>query len=122
MSTARPGPGVRLCALDDLADPGAKGFVFEPPEGSAEDVWPFRGVVLRIDGTLRGYVDSCPHVGVSLSPDGERYLTKRADFLMCFNHGALFRVEDGMCVAGTCVNRALRPWPVEAVDGAVVTA
>ena len=122
MSVARPGPGVRLCAVDDLPDPGARGFVFEPPEGSPEDAWPFRGVVLRVDGVVRGYVDSCPHVGAPLSTDGERYLTRKGDFLMCANHGALFRVEDGLCMAGPCVTRSLRPWPVEAVDGAVRTA
>jgi nitrite reductase/ring-hydroxylating ferredoxin subunit len=122
VSVARPPAGVRLCALDDLPDPGARGFAFDPPEGAPQDAWPFRGLVVRAAGEVRGYVDSCPHIGAPLSADPERYLTRRGDFLMCFNHGALFRIEDGVCVAGPCVTRALRPWEVRVADGEVVTA
>ena len=123
MTDARPTRGERLCALADLADPGARGFVFgEPAWGGDGEPRPFRGFVVRTGGTVRGYVDACPHVGAPLSPDGRRYLTRRGDFLMCFNHGALFRIEDGLCVAGPCVKRSLRPWPVEVRDGDVVTA
>ena len=121
MSAAAPAGGVRLCALADLPEPGARGFAFDPPVEAGPDAQPFRGVVVRAAGEVRGYVDSCPHVGAPLSADPDRYLTRRGDFLMCFNHGALFRIEDGMCVAGPCVNRALRPWPVAVVAGDVVT-
>lgn len=116
----RPAPGLRLCALEELADPGARGFVFEPVEGSG--AWnPFRGIVLRREGEVRGFVDSCPHTGAPLSDDPERYLTKRGDFLVCWNHGALFRPDDGVCVAGPCVKRALRPWTVVVRAGEVLT-
>lgn len=121
MSGARPAAGVALCALDDLPDPGARGFRFDPAPEAGGEAWPFRGVVVRRGEALYGYVDSCPHVGAPLSDDPDRYLTRRGDFLVCFNHGALFRPEDGMCVAGPCVNRALRPWPVAVRDGMVVT-
>ena len=122
MSDARPPAGTRLCALADLPEPGARGFSFAPPDGAAPDAWPFRGFVLRRAGEVSGFVDSCPHVGAPLSADPERYLTRKGDFVVCFNHGALFRPEDGVCVAGPCVGRALRPWPVRIEDGTVVTA
>lgn len=116
MSDGRPPAGRRLCAIDDLPDPGARGFRFEP-----EDARVFRGLVVRRGAEVTGFVDSCPHVGAPLSDDPDRYLTGRGDFLVCFNHGALFRPHDGVCVAGPCVGRALRPWPVAVEDGAVVT-
>ena len=122
VSAARPGPGVRLCALDDLPEPGARGFVFHPPPDLGTQAWPFRGLVVRAGGAVQGWVDSCPHVGAPLSEDPERYLTRQGDFIMCFNHGALFRLDDGLCVAGPCVNRALRPWAVAVQGGQVVTA
>ena len=35
-------------------------------------------------------------------------------FLACRNHGALFAVEDGFCVAGPCAGESLEPIAVEA--------
>lgn len=115
----RPPPGLRLCALDDLPDPGAHGFVFEPADGA----WnPFRGFVMRRGEAVQGFVDSCPHTGAPLSHDPARYLTRKGDYIVCWNHGALFRPDDGVCVAGPCVKRALRPWAVRVEGGEVVTA
>ena len=37
-------------------------------------------------------------------------------------HGALFRLEDGVCVAGPCAGERLKPWPVAVIDGVVTTA
>ena len=122
MSDARPGAGLRLCALDELTDPGARGFRFAPEPDAGEDVRPFGGFVVRRGGEVTGFVDSCPHVGAPLSADPDRYLTPRGDFVVCFNHAALFRPDDGVCVAGPCVGHALRPWAVRVEDGAVVTA
>ncbi len=34
-------------------------------------------------------------------------------FLACRNHGALFAVEDGFCVAGPCAGESLEPIAVE---------
>lgn len=119
MSDARPPAGTELCALDEIADPGARGFVFDPPADAGEEAWPFRGFVVRRGDDVLGYVDACPHVGASLAVEPDQYLTRRGDFLMCFNHGALFQIEDGLCVAGPCVKRALRPWAVK-VSGSVI--
>lgn len=120
MSDGRPPPGLRLCALDDLPDPGARGFRFAA-QGPTGEGRPFRGLVVRRGGEVTGFVDSCPHVGAPLSDDPDRYLTRRGDLLVCFNHGALFRPADGMCVAGPCVGRALRPWAVSVEEGSLVT-
>ena len=108
----RPPPGVVLCALDELADPAARGF----------DFYSFKAFVVRRGGEVRGYLDLCPHAGWPLAMDDARRLTRDGDFLLCTGHGALFRSEDGMCVAGPCAGRALQPWPVTVRDGAVVTA
>jgi nitrite reductase/ring-hydroxylating ferredoxin subunit len=114
--TARPPAGVVLCRLDEIADPGAKGFRFR--EGEAE----FAGFVVRRGGRTLGYVDSCPHAGSPLALIGDRYLTRDKDLILCSGHGALFRPEDGRCVAGPCAGARLSPWPVAVVGEEVVTA
>ena len=115
MNPARPAPGVRLCALDNIADPGAKGFMFR--EGEAL----FAGFVVRRGQTVIGYIDRCPHAGLPMAAAPDRFLTRERDLILCGAHGALFRIDDGACVAGPCHGRALLRWPVEVREGDVVT-
>ena len=114
--TARPAAGVVLCRLDEIADPGARGFQFRAGEEE------FAGFVVRRGDALAGYVDSCPHAGWPLAMTPDRYLTRDGAWILCSGHGALFRPGDGVCVAGPCAGRALEPWPVTSVEGEVVTA
>lgn len=106
---------MRLCGLDEIAEPGAKGFRFRA------EARLFAGFVVRAGGQVRGYVDSCPHAGWPLAALDDRYLTRSADHILCAGHGALFRL-DGLCVAGPCYGERLTDWPVDVVDGAVFTA
>ena len=110
--TAQPPAGTVLCRLDEIADPGAKGFDFRDGDDR------FAGFVVRVGERVQGWIDSCPHAGWPLAMF-DRYLTREKDLILCSGHGALFRLDDGVCVMGPCVGEALRPWPVE-VAGAVV--
>lgn len=113
---AQPLAGARLCALDEIADPGAKGFRFRSGD------YLFLGFVVRRGDELRGYVDRCPHAGTPLALIGDRFLTREGDLILCSTHGALFRPGDGVCLAGPCAGLALAPWPVVLTDGAVLVA
>jgi nitrite reductase/ring-hydroxylating ferredoxin subunit len=111
---ARPGPGLRLCDLEEIADPGSKGFRFRAEQ------WLFAGFVVRAGERVAGYVDSCPHAGWPLAALDDRYLTRDGTQILCTGHGALFRL-DGLCVAGPCAGRSLVRWPVVVQDGVVMT-
>ena len=113
-NAARPAAGTVLCALDEIPEPGGRNFRYRV----GDDV--FMGLVVRFAGGVVGYIDSCPHFGWPLAYD-DRHLFS-GDLLLCTGHGALFRPLDGMCVAGPCLDEALAAWPVEVVDGQVVTA
>ncbi len=114
--SAHPPPGITLCELAFIDDPGAQGFVIDLDGAS------FRGFLVRRGEIVVGYVDSCPHVGAPLALSPTAYLTRGGDHIICASHGALFRPEDGRCVAGPCVGRSLTPWPVTVRDGWVTTA
>jgi nitrite reductase/ring-hydroxylating ferredoxin subunit len=101
--------------VDDLADPGAKGFYFR--EGDKL----FLGFLVRRAGLVTGFIDRCPHAGFPLAPIQDRYLTREGDLILCGSHGALFRTHDGFCIAGPCAGRKLWSWPVR-VDGDLVVA
>ena len=110
---ARPEPGTRICALDELADPGSLGFIYRCDDKL------FLGFIVRAGGVVRGYEDRCPHAGMPLAMAPNRYLTREGDLILCASHGALFRLEDGLCVGGPCGGARLRPWAVEARTGEI---
>ncbi|ATQ41007.1 Rieske (2Fe-2S) protein [Caulobacter mirabilis] len=111
-----PAAGTILCRLEEISDPGSKDFRFR-----AEDRL-FAGFVVRQAGEVRGYVDSCPHAGWPLAGPSGRHLTREGDLILCAGHGALFRIEDGVCLSGPCAGRRLTPWPVAVRAGQVVAA
>ena len=113
--TATP-PGVTLCALADLPDPGARNFVLQI--GARY----FHGFVVRRGEAVTGFVDICPHMGLPLAQKLDDYLSPDGALIACDWHGALFRPQDGMCVGGPCQGQALTPWPVRVAAGLVKTA
>ncbi len=102
---------IRLCHIDDLPDEGAAGFVV-PGEGG----FPLRLLIIRRAGQVFAYLNACPHRRLPLDFDDGRFLNADATRIVCANHGALFRIEDGVCVAGPCVSAALTAIAVE-IDG-----
>lgn len=108
--------GVPLCRLDSLPDPGARNFVLELRAGF------FHGFVVRKGSSVHGWVDRCPHAGLPLAQELDRYLISDGSLIMCAWHGALFQPHDGLCVGGPCAGASLSPWPVEVADGVVRTA
>ncbi len=109
-------PNVRLCLADDLAKLGSRNFVLQIGE-----VY-FHGFAVSTDGGVHGYVDSCPHMGLSLESPDRQYLSPDRSVIVCARHGALFAPADGACLGGPCNGARLRPWPLEVRDGFVWTA
>ena len=108
--------GVHLGPLDMIEDGRARNFVLQLRAGR------FHGFVVRRGGQVHGYVDRCPHAGVPMAQRLDDYLAPGGELISCSWHGALFRIEDGLCVGGPCVGQHLTPWPVTVADGQIVTA
>lgn len=98
----------RLCALDDIPDGGSKGFQLERPERP-----PLRVFAVRRGQSLYAYVNRCPHIGTPLDWRPDAFLDREGRAIVCATHGARFRVEDGVCLAGPCVGDQLTPLPLE---------
>ncbi len=71
------------------------------------------GFLIRHQAGLFAYRNSCPHWAVDLDMGDERFYAEDIDRIYCKNHGALFRVPDGVCDFGPCFGKALTPLPVE---------
>ena len=98
--------GQRLCRLTDIPDGEARGFTVETPTGKCD-------ILVHRDGdAVRGYVNSCPHVGSPLDWAPDRFIALDGFHLACGTHGALFRPQDGYCVSGPCAGDSLEAVPV----------
>lgn len=109
-------PGVTLGPLDTVADGAARNFVLEMKAGR------FHGFIVRTGDTVYGYVDRCAHMALPLAQQLDQYLTPDGTHIQCSWHGALYRIDDGVCVGGPCTGARLQPWPVTVTDGVITTA
>ncbi|MSP51149.1 MAG: Rieske (2Fe-2S) protein [Alphaproteobacteria bacterium] len=110
----RPQPGHILCRIDDIADGGTKTFHF------GKGFEQYRMFILRRGAELFSYANDCPHVHGPLDWKPGEFLTEDDQFIICAMHGAIFRIDDGRCVAGPCHGHYLSAVPVKVVDGTVV--
>lgn len=100
---------VRLCAERELPRLGARGFCAAGLEL----------LVVRRGAAIFAYENRCPHRGTTLDWAPDRFMSADGQLLQCATHGALFRVEDGFCVAGPCQGARLTALGIERVDGEV---
>lgn len=100
-----------VCRVDELAEGEPRGFELADGDERLEIV------VIRQGSRVLAYENRCPHAGSPLDLMPDQFLSADGRHLQCHTHGALFRIEDGMCVAGPCPGRALKAVPVAIEDG-----
>ncbi len=105
----------RLCALDELRDKQARGCLMRSSGGKEISL-----IVVRQGKDVHVYLNRCPHTGVNLEWQPDRFFDMEGVFLQCATHGALFRPEDGYCVRGPCAGDSLQSIPAWVSDGWVV--
>jgi len=104
---------VKLCDLDQVEDGGSNGFFAE--RGGVMKSY----IVVRRDGEVFVYINSCPHVGSPLDFQPGKFLNPDGTHILCSTHGALFRIEDGACISGPCADKGLTPVVVRVRNGGV---
>jgi len=103
----------RIAELDGIAEPGTREFT------AGDGDWPFRGFVVRWEGQVYAYANTCPHQGHPLNFDADRFFARDKQLLLCSSHGALFEPDTGVCVAGPCADAALVKLKCRIENGAV---
>ncbi|MEM6956693.1 MAG: Rieske 2Fe-2S domain-containing protein [Myxococcota bacterium] len=89
------------------------------PVGKDERGLPIDALVVRKDGVLHAYTNVCKHIPIPLDSGSGDYLDEHEGetYLICNTHGALYRLNDGMCVLGPCSGEALDRLDLEEHDG-----
>ena len=109
-----PEPGTVLCPLEDVPDGDGTELVF------GETTSAFRMFVIRRGESVWGYVNACPHVRLTINLFPNRFVSPDGERILCANHGALFEIATGYCVAGPCAGESLTRVPVGLRDGNVI--
>ena len=104
---------IRLCRLDEIEDGASQRFT-ATIGGTRKSV-----LAVRRGGRVHAYINSCPHIGAPLDFLPGRFLNAEGTHILCANHGALFRIEDGHCVSGPCAGDGLKPVETS-VEGEIV--
>jgi nitrite reductase/ring-hydroxylating ferredoxin subunit len=102
---------IELSGADAIADGEAR--LFSRGDGKER----VSLVLVRFGDEFRAYANVCPHFGVSLDV-GQGIKTFRRH-VMCVNHYAVFRFEDGACVEGPCLGATLDAIPTVVRHGRV---
>jgi nitrite reductase/ring-hydroxylating ferredoxin subunit len=111
-----PAPGARLAAVGEVPDGQGREFVF----GRGRNA--FRMFVVRRAEAVFGYLNRCPHLSLPLNHRPERFMNSTGERIMCTQHLAIFRIEDGFCEQGACEGLWLDPVPVTVRGGAIEVA
>jgi len=96
-----------LCNKKDITDFSARGFSIETAAGTIELF------VLKQEANLSAYLNNCPHVNVALNWQPDEFMSLEATHIQCATHGALFSLENGLCVSGPCRGQSLTPVQIE---------
>lgn len=103
-----------VCPLDELHDPDSRGVTLCVDE-RLHDVF-----IVRNGQQVFAYLNSCPHTGGPLDWVPDQFLSLDRKYIQCATHDALFRFNDGCCVAGPCTGDRLKSVPVAIDAGEIV--
>lgn len=69
--------------------------------------------VVHYHGKFYAYENHCPHTGIDLNWQADQFLDITGQRIQCATHGALFRINDGLCEWGPCLGQRLRPLTID---------
>lgn len=109
-------PGDALCRLDELENPGSRGFVMLR-DGEEEEIF-----IVRDGEEVFGYVNVCPHRFLPLNWKPNVFLNFQKTRILCVVHAATFDMRDGSYLGGPCPGQDLETVPLRIENGVILLA
>ncbi len=98
---------VFICSLNDIPDGGSKGIQLQTAQRS------YAMILVRLGEQCHAYENRCPHLGLPLEWQPDQFLSDDGSMIQCRSHGALFTLEQGLCVSGPCSGNHLTSITIE---------
>ncbi len=111
-------PVYAICGENSIPNRRGKAFSLLRIEDGREPE-PWHIFVVRWDKAYFGYVNRCPHEGVPLDWERDRFIEPCGNRIVCGKHGSVFELTTGQCIEGRCVGESLEPVSVCIADGDV---
>jgi len=109
-----------LCQATDIPEGESRGFPLDPAQtNNLPEATVF---VVHRDGAFHVYLNRCPHLGLPLEWMPHQFLDREAQYIQCATHGALFRIDTGVCVAGPCPGETLTALPFQIREKSIMIA
>ncbi len=90
-----------VCEIDELKASGSYGW-----ESVVNNAL-VQCFIIYHQKKIVSYQNRCPHTGVNLEWVPHQFLDSKNEFIQCATHGALFEIENGLCIHGPCVGDRL---------------
>jgi nitrite reductase/ring-hydroxylating ferredoxin subunit len=107
----------RFVAIATASEVPARGLKFAYKDGPLDE----EGILLRLgNGELRAYKNECRHLPMRLDDrEPHTFWDTEGKHLYCSSHGAIFKPDDGLCLAGPCRGSHLKQLPIVVENGTV---
>ncbi|GJM05547.1 MAG: hypothetical protein DHS20C09_15430 [marine bacterium B5-7] len=102
-----------VCELDKLKAFGSYGW-----ESVSNDLL-VQYIIIYHQNKILSYLNRCPHTGVNLEWIPHQFLDRKKKFIQCATHGALFKIENGLCIHGPCVGDKLEEIENVIIEGKI---
>jgi nitrite reductase/ring-hydroxylating ferredoxin subunit len=104
---------IEIYKLDDLLDTDAKGLVANV-EGKQRNIF-----IARKGKRIFAYLNWCPHNQVLIDQIPNKFFNANKSYIQCSKHGALFNIDDGLCIEGPCEGEKLKSLDVSIENGII---
>jgi len=88
--------------LDDLLNTDARGLV-ALVGGKQRNIF-----VVRKGDQVFTYLNWCPHNQVLIDQIPDKFFNADKSYIQCSKHGALFGIDNGLCIEGPCEGERLK--------------
>lgn len=103
-----------ICHRDQFDQSQCIGFRYLASNGEVTEA-----IVIDNGDAIVAYKNVCPHQQVQLSWEQDDWYNVDGDKLFCIFHGALFQMQDGLCIRGPCLGQHLQSVAIEVTDDTV---
>ncbi|MGB1801393.1 MAG: Rieske (2Fe-2S) protein [Gammaproteobacteria bacterium] len=90
------------CSLEELKKSNCLGLEIEL-DGTTVECF-----LVYYENKVYSYLNRCPHTGINLEWMPNQFLDTANEFIQCATHGALFDIENGLCLRGPCLGDRLK--------------